>query len=74
MGRTALHYACRSTDLARPVLKLCSNPRFIDATDKDGNTALHLATMDKFKDVMKLLRKFKANPKIKNYVSINPVN
>ena len=64
-----MHYACQSTDLVKPLLKLCNNSRFVDATDKDGNTALYLATMGKFKDVMKLLRRSKANPYIKNYVS-----
>ena len=70
--RTPLHYACSSgiLDSVKPLLKCCSNERFVNATDENGDTALHLATQNGFTEIMKLLRKYKADLKITNYVSI----
>ena len=57
------------TDLVKPVLRLCHKQRFIDAVDCKGNTALHIATEKGFIEIMKLLIKNKANPKVRNHVS-----
>ena len=70
-----MHYACCSgvTDLVKPLLKLCSEPRFINATDIYGDTALHMATKEGYTDIMRLLLKKKADKKIKNHVSVSQV-
>ena len=57
-------------DSVKPLLKCCSNERFVNVTDENGDTALHLATQNGFTEIMKLLRKNKADLKIINYVSI----
>ena len=73
-GRTVLHYASFTgiTDLVKPLLKSCKEPRFINATDFQGDTSLHIATRKGFMDIVKLLTKTKkTNQKIKNSVSLN---
>ena len=68
--KTPLHYACSSgiLDLVKPLLKCCSSRSFINATDDDGDTALHLSTRGGFIEIMKLLRENKADPGWKNLV------
>lgn len=72
-GKTALHYACSSgnPDLVLPLLKLSRRPQFVNAVDSRGETGLHIATRKGFVAIMKLLRKNKADPKIKNRVSLH---
>ena len=70
--RTPLHYACSSgvLDSVKPLLKCCCNEGFVNATDHNGDTALHIATQNGFTEIMKLLRKNKADLKRTNHVSI----
>jgi ankyrin repeat protein len=74
--KTPLHYACSSgvLDLVKPLLKCCDNEGFVNAIDENGDTALHLSTRSGFIEIMKLLRKNKANPKMINLVSIHCYN
>ena len=73
--KTVLHYACLSgvTELVKPLLKLCSEPRFMNAADVNRDTALHIATREGYTDIMKHLLKKKADKKIKNNVSLPPI-
>ena len=68
--RTPLHYACFSgiLDLVKPLLKCCNEEVFVNAADVNGDTALHLSTQSGFIEIMKLLRKNKANPEQTNRV------
>ena len=68
--KTPLHYACSSgiIDLVKPLLKCCNNEGFVNATDDNGDTALHIATRSGFIEIMKLLRKNRANTKEINQV------
>ena len=62
--KTPLHYACSSgiLDSVKPLLKRYNHEGFVNATDENGDTALHIATRNGFIEIMKLLRKNKANP------------
>ena len=68
--KTPLHYACSSgvLDLVKPLLKCCRSRSFVNAADDNGDTALHLSTRSGFIEIMKLLRKNKADPHWKNLV------
>ena len=70
--KTPLHYACASgiIDSVKPLLKCCSNEGFVNATDDNVDTALHISTRSGFIEIMKMLRKNKANPKGINLIII----
>lgn len=57
-------------DLVKPILnsKRCS-PACVNATDKAGDTALHMAARIGSKSIVKLLLKNGADPELKNEVS-----
>ena len=55
-------------DLVKPLLKCCNNPSFVNATDVSGDAALHFSTRNGFIEIMKELRKNKADPKCRNRV------
>ena len=69
--RTALHYAasCGMVDLVKPLLNKCRSSEFIDATDNNGETALHTAARNGHKNAVKLLLKYGADMSLKNNVS-----
>ena len=55
-------------DLVKPILKRCSTT-CVNATDKAGDTALHVAARIGCKSIVKLLMKNEADPELKNEVS-----
>uniref|UniRef100_A0ABD2XD44 Uncharacterized protein n=1 Tax=Trichogramma kaykai TaxID=54128 RepID=A0ABD2XD44_9HYME len=71
-GSTALHLICKmdsSYDLMKLLLEISDEKRrpvFIDAQDKEGKTALHLALENKHKEVARLLLRSNANPNLAN--------
>ena len=56
-------------ELVKPLLSKCHNTEFIDATDNNGETALHVAAGKGHKAVVKLLLKNGADMSLKNNVS-----
>ncbi|XP_014228406.1 ankyrin-1-like [Trichogramma pretiosum] len=71
-GSTALHLICKmdsSYDLMKLLLEISDEKRrpvLIDAQDKEGKTALHLALENKHEEVARLLLRSNANPKLAN--------
>ena len=68
--KTPLHYACTfgSADLAGALLEKNSSQTFVDARDKFGDTALHIASRHGHRDVVKELLAHRANKEVVNQV------
>ena len=54
--------------VAGALLGKCSSREFVDAKDKYGDTALHIASRQGYKDLVKALLDHKANKEIMNQV------
>lgn len=69
--RTPLHYACYwgNPDLVTPLLEKRHDGAFINAQDRNGNTALHIASRYGHNKVVKELLKKNPDTQLKNDVS-----
>lgn len=70
-NKTPLHYACGcgSTALVAAVLKKDSSKAFVDKQDRYGDTALHIASGQGHREVVKELLNQKANKDVLNQVT-----
>ena len=68
--KTPLHYACYwgNPDLVTPLLERNHGKAFVDAQERNGDTALHIASRHGHRKVIKELQRRKANQHIKNNV------
>ena len=69
--KTPLHYACYwgNPDLVTPLLDRNHGKAFVDAQDRNGDTALHIASRHGHRKVIKELQRRKANQHLQNHVS-----
>lgn len=80
MSRSALHFAvlhhkkCTEFNDKLKVIELLlnNNPLLVDRQDQAGNSALHLATSLNAKQVIELLFKYNANPRVTNNDNLCP--
>lgn len=72
--KTPLHYACYwgNPDLVTPLLDRNHGKAFVDAQDRNGDTALHIACRHGHRKVIKELQRRKANQHIQNHAGKTP--
>ena len=71
LGKTALHYCAHKGLGVEVLLKAGATP---DVADKEGNTPMHLASIEGFDAIVKLLLEHGANPDVPNVFQNYPIH